>query len=198
MDDVPDCVVGDLQLDVLMLYRRLPVQRLLRLAVARGRRAGVGRQGRVGGPPPQGPVPVLVGLMDGNGCSIGTHFLSYRPNIKASLRQHMDASKRFVLIVGDHTDSVTKGGCQWCDSYYQGYKVCDAGRYVTFVSYIEYECRMAREAGIKIVVLYNSARVNKSLCPEVIRDCGVHAPMKSRRKGFLDWDYQQVKMALGK
>lgn len=119
-------------------------------------------------------------------------------NIKASLRQHMDASKRFVLIVGDHTDSVTKGGCQWCDSYYQGYKVCDAGRYVTFVSYIEYECRMAREAGIKIVVLYNSARVNKSLCPEVIRDCGVHAPMKSRRKGYLDWDYQQVKMALGK
>ena len=28
---------------------RLPVQRLLRLAVARGRRAGVGRRGRVGG-----------------------------------------------------------------------------------------------------------------------------------------------------
>lgn len=55
---------------------RLPVQRLLRLAVARGRRAGVGRQGRVGGPPPQGPVPVLAGLMDGNGCSIGTHILS--------------------------------------------------------------------------------------------------------------------------
>ena len=74
MDDVPDCVVGDLQLDVLMLYRRLPVQRLLRLAVARGRRAGVGRQGRVGGPPPRGPVPVLVGLMDGNGCSIGHTF----------------------------------------------------------------------------------------------------------------------------
>lgn len=43
---------------------RLPVQRLLRLAVARGRGAGVGRQGRVGGPPPQGPVPVLAGLMD--------------------------------------------------------------------------------------------------------------------------------------
>ncbi len=58
---------------------RLPVQRLLRLAVARGRRAGVGRQGRVGGPPPQRPVPVLAGLMDGNGCSIGTHILSYKP-----------------------------------------------------------------------------------------------------------------------
>ena len=42
----------------------------------------MGRQGRVGGPPPQGPVPVLVGLMDGNGCSIGTHFLSYKPQIE--------------------------------------------------------------------------------------------------------------------
>ena len=119
-------------------------------------------------------------------------------NIKASLRQRMDASKRFVLIVGDHTDSVTKGGCQWCWSYRRGYKLCNVGKYVTFESYIECECRMAKEAGVEIVVLYNSARVNKSLCPEVIRDCGVHAPMKSRRKGYLDWDYQQVKMALGK
>lgn len=61
---------------------RLPVQRLLRLAVARGRRAGVGRQGRVGGSPPQGPVPVLAGLMDRNGCSIWTHILSYKPLLK--------------------------------------------------------------------------------------------------------------------
>lgn len=51
---------------------RLPVQRLIRLVVARGRRAGVGRQGRVGGSPPQGPVPLLVGLIDGNECS---HFV---------------------------------------------------------------------------------------------------------------------------
>ena len=41
----------------------------------------MGRQGSVGGPPPQGPVPVLAGLMDGNGCSIGTHILSYKPRI---------------------------------------------------------------------------------------------------------------------
>ena len=39
----------------------------------------MGRQGRVGGPPPQGPVPVLVGLMDGNVCSIGTRILSCKP-----------------------------------------------------------------------------------------------------------------------
>lgn len=72
---------------------RLPVQRLLRLAVARGRRAGVGRQSRVGGPPPQGPVPVLAGLMDGNGCSIGTHILSYKPR-SAELRKCVSIYQR--------------------------------------------------------------------------------------------------------
>ena len=45
----------------------------------------MGRQGSVGGPPPQGPVPVLAGLMDGNGCSIGTHILSYKPQIACLL-----------------------------------------------------------------------------------------------------------------
>ena len=45
----------------------------------------MGRQGSVGGPPPQGPVPVLAGLMDGNGCSIGTHILSYKPIFKQVL-----------------------------------------------------------------------------------------------------------------
>lgn len=53
---------------------RLPVQRLLGIARARRRRAGMGRQGGVGGPSPQGPVPVLAGLMDGNGCSTQTYF----------------------------------------------------------------------------------------------------------------------------
>ena len=53
---------------------RLPVQRLLGIARARRRRAGMGRQGGVGGPSPQGPVPVLDGLMDGNGCSTQTYF----------------------------------------------------------------------------------------------------------------------------
>ena len=45
----------------------------------------MGRQGSVGGPPPQGPVPVLAGLMDGNGCSIGTHILSYKPTFALSV-----------------------------------------------------------------------------------------------------------------
>ena len=46
----------------------------------------MGRQGSVGGPPPQGPVPVLAGLMDGNGCSIGTHNLSYKLRLRQRQR----------------------------------------------------------------------------------------------------------------
>lgn len=50
----------------------------------------MGRQGRVGGPPPQGPVPVLAGLMDGNGCSIGTHILSYKlPNASHHVKPYV-------------------------------------------------------------------------------------------------------------
>ena len=38
-------------------------------------------------------------------------------SIKSSLKMRMDASKTFVLIVGNETDSITKGGCQYCGSY---------------------------------------------------------------------------------
>lgn len=40
------------------------------------------------------------------------------------------------------------------------------------VSYTE------KEADIEIIVLYNSSFVDKSLCPESIRDKGVHVAMK--------------------
>ncbi len=41
---------------------RLPIQDLLGIAQKGGRRAGVGRQGRLGGAPSRGPVPLLAGL----------------------------------------------------------------------------------------------------------------------------------------
>lgn len=77
---------------------RLPVQRLLSLAVARGRGGGVERRGRVGGPSPQGPVPLLAGLMDGNGCSIGTHILSYKPQSVSMLGVSAQVVSLFPLL----------------------------------------------------------------------------------------------------
>ena len=84
-------------------------------------------------------------------------------SIKASLKKRMDASKTFVLIVGDYTDSVTKGGCQHCSSYNSWSKYCMRGHSVDYRSFIKYECEIAVEAGIRIVVLYNSTAVT-NLC----------------------------------
>ena len=102
----------------------------------RGRRAGVGRQGRVGGPPPQGPVPVLAGLMDGNGCSIGTHILSYKPKNRGPIPIRIgplnnqlyccQAESEILLLFSDsphsgfhHFTSCTADWCNGIDDFSQ-------------------------------------------------------------------------------
>lgn len=119
-------------------------------------------------------------------------------SIKKSLKERMDASKRFVLIVGDHTNTLTKGGCHLCSSYnsYLGY--CARGYYTDKRSFIKYECDKAIEANIDIVVLYNSISVDRSKCPEVVRDVGKHVPMIFKgTDGSYYWNYYAVKDALG-
>lgn len=117
-------------------------------------------------------------------------------SIKSSLKSRMDISKTFVLIVGDNTDSVTKGGCQYCSNYSSYFSTCRNGHHIDFRSYIEYECDKAVEAGIKIVVLYKSTSINKSKCPEVLRDKGTHATMWYKDvDGKVYWDYKNIKKA---
>lgn len=116
-------------------------------------------------------------------------------SIKASLKKRMDSSKRFVLIVGASTDTVTAGGCSHCRSYNSWTKACAKGRSVDYRSYIKYECDKALEAGIKIIVLYKDESVNKSRCPEAVRNFGVHAPMVYKKDGKYYWDYNLVKKA---
>ncbi len=100
--------------------------------------------------------------------------------IKRSLNERMDMSKTFILIVGSKTNSVTKGGCQYCERYvnlpWRPY--CQSGNSVNYKSYIEHECELAIKNELYIVVLYNSNYVYKELCPKVIRDIGVHTAMK--------------------
>ena len=62
-------------------------------------------------------------------------------------------------------------------------------------SYIEYECDMASDAGIDIVVLYNAVRVNRAKCPTAVKSEGKHVAMKHWEDGELKWDYQAVKKA---
>lgn len=118
-------------------------------------------------------------------------------SIKTSLCTRLDASKTFVLIVGTNTKTVRSGSCQYCDSYNSWTKVCARGYSVDYRSYIEYECEKAIRDELKIVVLYNAATVDKSKCPDAIKNVGTHAAMCLYNSGTYSWNYQAVKDALG-
>ncbi len=121
---------------------------------------------------------------------------SLKCSIKSSLKTRMNVSKTIVLIVGEHTDTVTAGSCRWCGSYNSYTCQCAKGFSVDYRSYIKYECDKAIEAGIKIIVLYNTTKVERSKCPENVRWEGTHAPMVYKGDdGKYYWDYQAVKKA---
>ena len=117
-------------------------------------------------------------------------------SIKSSLKTRMDASKTFVLIVGNQTNSVTAGSCSWCRSYNSYTRSCMKGYTVDYRSFIKYECDKAVEADIKIIVLYNSTRIERSKCPDAVKIIGTHATMiyKGNDNNYY-WDYQSVKAA---
>ena len=51
---------------------------------------------------------------------------------------------------------------------------------------------------MKIVVLYNSASIDKNKCPEILRNIGAHQSMKSYNY-ILDrytYDYQKIRSAI--
>lgn len=54
---------------------------------------------------------------------------------------------------------------------------------------------------MKIVVLYNSVRIDKRKCPKILQNIGNHVPMKCWKDGlwgnrYIDWDYPSVKTAI--
>ena len=123
--------------------------------------------------------------------------VSLNCNIKASLGTRLDASKTFVLIVGSNTATVRSGGCQYCDSYNSMAKSCARGRSVDYRSYIEYECDKAISDGLEIFVLHSASKVDKSKCPDAIKNVGTHVAMHYHKDGTYYWDYQAVKDAVG-
>jgi len=117
-------------------------------------------------------------------------------SIKRSLKTRMDASKTFVLIVGESTKGLRSGSCAYCDSYDSDQCKCLRGYSVDFRSYINYECDMAVDADIKIVVLYNSTEIDRSKCPDSVKNKGTHVAMCYKRDGTAYWDYYAVKNAI--
>lgn len=124
-------------------------------------------------------------------------------SIKASLRQRLNISKTFVLIVGKNTTSLTIGACRYCSRYNAWSTYCTSGKAFDNRSYIEYECEMALKdynAGElkKIVVIYNGLiNTDRSRCPEVLQSVGTHIGSACwDSKGRRAWDYAAIKKAI--
>jgi len=119
-------------------------------------------------------------------------------SIKKSLSERLSASKKFVLIVGNHTNTVTKGGCQDCDGYSSWFQRCNHGGNVDYRSFVRYECEKAARdyynGEMDIVVIYNSTRVYRDKCPEAVRNIGTHVAGRSiNMYGESRPDYQTIK-----
>lgn len=113
-------------------------------------------------------------------------------NIKKNCSQNLDHSKHFVLIIGENTKELRAGYCMYCKNYNE----CDY-TYKTNKSFVEFECDYAVRNNLSIVVLYNSATVDKSKCIDsVVNIAKAHARMLKRETdGKYHWDYQSVKAA---
>lgn len=130
--------------------------------------------------------------------------------IKSSLSERMGRSKTFVLVVGNNTRTTRKGSCSYRDCankrqylFSNGYYCAVSGKSYSTESFIDYECRLAynawRNGDMKIVVLYNAATVEKSKCPDIMRDLRVpHVAMKSYNAFSRSYcyDYQKVRAAI--
>ena len=117
--------------------------------------------------------------------------------IKRSLAIRLNGSKNFVLIVGKDTKNLTKGACRHCSSYIPACGVCYNGHSVDQRSYIQYECEKAVKDGMKIVVIYNYANVDKSKCPDCIKNYGVHIPAYFKATdGKYYWNVAEIRKAI--
>lgn len=119
-------------------------------------------------------------------------------SIKKSLSYRLSFSYKFILIVGSHTNTVSKGGCQLCTSYNSHTYSCRRNNNVDYRSFIKFECDKAVKDGLKVVVLYNSRTVNRGLCPETVRNIGTHRQMWYQgADGKNYWDIKGIVQAIG-
>ena len=114
-------------------------------------------------------------------------------SIKDNLRIRMNGSKKFVLIVGEKTNTVTAGSCIHCKYYSSLSGSCSKQLPTSKKSYIQYECDKAARDEMDIIVLYNYSYRAYSKCPEVLKNKGKHIAMKTFGG---KWDYNAVKEAL--
>lgn len=118
-------------------------------------------------------------------------------SIKKSLAERFSASKTFLLVVGKNTCSVTKGSCRYCNSYSSYSSRCNRGHYLDMRSFVQYECEKAVKDKLNIIVVYNFSSVNKSYCPDILKNVGKH--IKGYYKGTdgkYYWNYPEIRDAI--
>ena len=109
----------------------------------------------------------------------------------------LNGSKNFVLIVGKDTKNLTKGACRYCSSYVSAWGICYHSNNVDQRSYIQFECEKAIRDGMKIIVIYNYANVDKSKCPDCIKNYGIHIPAYYKAiDGKYYWNIAQIRKAI--
>ena len=120
-------------------------------------------------------------------------------SIKKSLAERFNASKTFLLVVGEKTNVLTKGSCRYCDSYSSYYNRCNRGYSLNMNSYIHYECEKAIKDGLNIIVVYNFETIKKSFCPENLRNVGDHIRgYYKAADGKYYWNYSEIRDAIRK
>ncbi len=116
-------------------------------------------------------------------------------SIKSSLNERLKASKTFVLIVGEHTNNLTKGKCCYCEHYNKYTEKCSHNNQIDMMSYIEYESGRAWYHRLKLIIIYNSNVVDRNKCPKILRYTGIHI-QAFKDSDLTKWNYEGIKNAL--
>lgn len=118
-------------------------------------------------------------------------------SVKKSLSERLRVSKNFILIVGNQTDSLAKGSCQYCENYQKQSHSCAKKHLCDFRSYVKYECQLAVRSELRIIVIYNYDAVHRDKCPEIVRYRGIH--INGRESGNStekSWNYTGIRTAI--
>lgn len=117
-------------------------------------------------------------------------------SIKSSLSLRMNASKIFILIVGDKTDELRSRNCYLCKYFSIPSRICLKGHSISNKSFIDFECEKAIRDGMKIIVIYNYSSIQKSKCPEILRNKGEHIVAYYWIDNKCYWNYSEIKKAI--
>ena len=102
-------------------------------------------------------------------------------------------TKTYIAADWDGDNDAVKQLYKWKRSNYWSLDFHDA-----------HDLTQARDSSLNCsikVVLYNASSIDKSKCPDAVKNIGTHKAMRyiyyENGQRYWDWDYQTVKSALG-